>query len=209
MAETVLIGDLELNRVTEIRVDQARNINAHAIPGWDGDLVQDLGENAARITLSGLAIGDDAGTHLEELRTSFASGEPQDFVSSAAVGSEIEQTLLEDLQVVQSGQMPGGYAYSMTLRRYVAPPVPTIGGFTPDFLADLGDLDVGLGLDAVGDLAGALGTAQDALNQLDKVKDFVEEAVEFVEDAAALVEGAMSIQALLDAAGKVISASDE
>ncbi|MDR6264083.1 DNA circularization N-terminal domain-containing protein [Roseobacter sp. N2S] len=201
MAETVLIGDLELNRVTELRVDQTRNLATHSVPGWDSDLVQDLGQTAARITLSGLALGPDAGTRLEELRSSFASGAPQDFVSSAAVGADIEQTLLESLNVVQSGKMPGGYAYSMSLRHYVPPPAPTIGGFSTDFLAELGDLDAALGLDAMAGLADALGQAQGALDAIDTLKDFVE-------DAAAFVEGAMGIQALLDAAGKVISASD-
>ena len=89
----------------------------------------------------------------------------------------------------------------MTLRHYVPPPAPTIGGFSTDFLADLGDLDAALGLEAMGSLADALGQAQGALDAIDKLKDFVE-------DAAAFVEGAMGIQALLDAAGKVISASE-
>ncbi len=202
MAETVLIGDLELTRVTEISIIQARNLSAHPVSGWDGDFVQDHGESAARIALSGLAIGDDAGTDLEQLRARFASGEPQDFVSSAAVATDIEQTLLEDLKVVQSGHMPGGYAYAMTLRRYVAPPPATIGGFSADFLADLGGLDAALGLESMGAFADALGKAKGALNALEKVKDFVEDAAEFI-------DGALDIKALLDAAGKVIDASDQ
>lgn len=202
MPETVLIGDLELTEVTEIRIHQSRKLAAYAVPGWSGDLIQDLGEAAARIDLRGIVLGDDAGTRLEELRGAFASGEPLDFVSSASVATEIEQTLLEKLDVVQSGHMPGGYAFSMALRRYVPPPPPMIGGFDAGFLGDLSALDDALALDAVGGLADALGTAAGAL-------DAINEIAEFIEDAIALVEGAVEVQALIEAAGKVIAAFDD
>ena len=201
MVETVIIGDLELTQVTDIEIAQSRKLAAHPVPGWDGDMIQDMGEAAARIALRGVALGEDAGTRLEELRGAFSAGEPLDFVSSASVATDVEQILPETLDVVQSGKMPQGYVFAMTLRRYVPPPAPSVGGFDADFLADLGDLDAGLGLDAVGGLADALGTAQGALNELEKIKEFVEEA-------AALIEGAADIAKLLEAAGKVISASD-
>ena len=79
-------------------------------------------------------------------------------------------------------------------------PPSTIGGFDAGFLSDLSELDGQLGLNQVGALADALGEAQGALNALEDIK-------EFVEDAAALIEGAADIQKLLDAAGKVFSAS--
>jgi len=200
MPETVLIGDLELTEVRDIRVQQARKLASHAIPGWDGDLVQDLGEASARIDLSGIVTGEDAATRIEALRTAFSNVEPQDFAASAAVATDIEQVLPEQLDVTQSGIAPGAYGFAMSLRRYVPPPPATIGGFDAGFLSDLSDLDAQLGLDQVGALADALGEAQGALNALDDIK-------EFVEDAVALVEGAGNIQKLLDAAGSVFSAS--
>lgn len=200
MPETVLIGDLELTEVRDIRVQQSRKLAAHAIPGWDGDLVQDLGEASARIDLTGIVTGDDAGTRIEALRTAFASAEPQDFAASAAVATDIEQVLPERLDVTQSGTAPGAYGFAMSLRRHVPPPPPSIGGFDAGFLSDLGDLEAQLGLDQVGALADALGEVEGALNALDDIK-------EFVEDAAALIEGAGDIKRLLDAAGNVFSAS--
>jgi hypothetical protein len=201
MPETVLIGDLELTEVRDIRIQQARKLAAHAIPGWDGDLVQDLGEASARIDLNGIVTGEDASARIEALRTAFASAEPQDFAASAAVASDVEQVLPERLDVTQSGAAAGAYGFAMSLRRYVPPPPPTIGGFDAGFLSDLSDLDAQLGLDQVGALADALGEAQGALNAL-------EEIGEFIEDAVALVEGAADIQKLLDAAGQVFSAAD-
>ncbi|MEM0987414.1 MAG: DNA circularization N-terminal domain-containing protein [Pseudomonadota bacterium] len=201
MAETVLIGDLELTEVRDIRVHQTRKLAAHAIPGWNGDLIQDLGEASGRIELAGIVTGEDASGRIEALRGTFASAEPQDFAASAAVASDIDQVLPEQLDVTQSGQAAGAFGFSMSLRRYVPPPPPTIGGFDAGFLSGLSDLEGQLGLDQVGALADALGEAQGALNALGEIKDFIEEA-------AALIEGAGDIQKLLDAAGKVFAASD-
>lgn len=200
MRETVLIGDLELDQVLEIEVRQARKLAGHAVPGWDGDLLQDLGEAAAEIRLRGIAMGESAGERLEQLRAAFSTGEALDFVSSAAVATEIEQTLLERLDVVQSGEVNGAYLYAMTLRRYVPPPAPRIGGFAADFLADLDDLNMAEALGQVGALADALGTAQGALDQVNK-------ALEVLEDAKGLVEGALELEPLLRAMGAVASAA--
>lgn len=201
MAETVLIGDLELTEVREIRVRQARKLAAHAIPGWEGDLVQDMGEAAAEIEMSGLVTGEEAGTRIEALRAAFASAEPQDFTASAAVAADIAHVLPAHLEVTQSAAAVGAYGFALRLRRYVPPPPPATAGFDAGFLSDLADLDAQLGLDQVGALADGLGNVQGALDALDEIKDFVEEA-------AALIEGAAEIQKLLDAAGKVFAASD-
>jgi phage protein U len=200
MQETVLIGDLELDQVLEIDVRQRRKLAGHAVPGWNGDLLQDLGEAAAEIRLRGIAMGESAGSRLEELRAAFSEGTELDFVASAAVATEIEQVLLERLNVVQSGEVQGAYLYSMTLRRYVPPPEPTIGGFSADFLADLGDLNLENALGQVGGFADALGTAQGALDQVNK-------AMQVLEDAKGLVEGALELEPLLSAMGSVASAA--
>lgn len=200
MAETVLIGELELDHVLDIEVTQTRKLAAHAIPGWDGDLVQDLGEAAAQIRIRGIAKGDDAGQRLEDLRGAFREGVPLDFVSSASVATEIEQTLLETLDVVQSGHLNDSYMFAMTLRRYVAPPEPVIGGFSADFLADLDDLNLANAFDAANGFADALGTAQGAF-------DAVNKALDVLEDVAGLVDGALALEPFLSAMGKVASAA--
>lgn len=200
MAETVLIGELELDWVTEIGIHQERNLAAQQVPGWDGDLVQDLGERAARISLRGLATGETAAGRLEELRGLFQSGEPLDFVASAAVASDIDQTLIETLTVNQRGGMQSGYDYALTLRRYVPPPPPTTGGFADAFLEDLGALDAAAALDNVGNLADIAGTAAGALNEVNK-------ALELIDEAVGLVEGALEFKELLEALGGVASAA--
>lgn len=200
MQETVLIGELELDKVLDIEVTQTRKLAAHAIPGWDGDLLQDLGEGAAEIRIRGIAHGETAGQRLEELRSAFGNGTPLDFVSSASVATEVEQTLLERLDVVQSGHLNGGYLYAMTLRRYVPPPEPAIGGFSAEFLQDLDDLNMANALEAAGGFADALGTAQGAL-------DAVNKAMEVIEDAVGLIDGALELEPLLSAMGTVASSA--
>lgn len=200
MQETVLIGDLELDQVLEVEVRQVRKLAGHAVPGWDGDLMQDLGEAAAEIRLRGIAMGDSAGERLEQLRGAFSEGTPLDFVSSASVATEVEQALLERLDVVQSGEVNGAFLYAMTLRRYVPPPEPSIGGFSADFLAGLDDLNLANALDQVGGFADALGTAQGALDQVNK-------ALEVLEDAKGLIEGALELEPLLSAMGAVASSA--
>ncbi len=200
MQETVLIGDLELDQVLEIDVRQSRKLVGHAVPGWDGDLMQDLGEAAAEIRLRGIAMGEDAGTRLEELRAAFSTGAPLDFTASAAVASEVEQTLLERLDVVQSGEVNGAYLYAMTLRRYVPPPEPSIGGFSADFLADLDTVNLANGLLDTSAFADALGTAQGAFDEVNK-------ALEVLEDAKGLIEGALELEPFLSAMGAVASAA--
>ncbi len=200
MAEVILLGDLELDWVTDIEIRQTRHLAAQSVPGWDGDLVQDLGERSARISIRGLAVGEEASGRLEELRTLFKEGAPIDFVSSAAVATDIDQTLLEHLDVVQRGGVQSSYAYALTLRRYVPPPPPSTGGFADSFLEDIGALDVTSALDSVGGLADALGTAEAALNEVNK-------AIELVDEAIGLVEGALEFKELLEALGGVASAA--
>lgn len=200
MQETVLIGDLELDQVLEIDVRQSRKLVGHAVPGWDGDLMQDLGEAAAEIHLRGIAMGEDAGTRLEELRAAFSTGAPLDFTASAAVATEVEQALLERLDVVQSGEVNGAYLYAMTLRRYVPPPEPSIGGFSSDFLADLDAVNLANGLLDTSAFADALGTAQGAFDEVNK-------ALEVLEDAKGLIEGALELEPFLSAMGAVASAA--
>ncbi|MBK5926168.1 hypothetical protein [Rhodobaculum claviforme] len=200
MVETVLIGDLELDGVTDIRVRQRRKLAAQPIPGWDGDLVQDFGEAAAAIELRGIAGGAGAAERLEALRAFFRAGAPADFTASAAVAADIEQALPETLDVTQTGRAPGVYFYGLTLRRHVAPPPAAPGGFDPGFLDDLAAMDAAGAAAAAGALADAMGTAQGAL-------DAVNKAAALLEDAMALVQGLEPLKEVLNSAGKVAAAA--
>jgi hypothetical protein len=213
MAEAVVLGELELDRVTGLVIDESRKLAVHRWPGADGDIVQDMGMAAARIWLTGVAIGDDAGSRLEQLRNAMQAGEPQDFTASAAVASNIEQVVIAALRVTQPPGRVGFYEYQMELVRYVPPPPPPAAGFDLGSLSDIGAGIDASALDAIAGAAGALGTAAGALSSIDDALNAVTDAVamaqavaETVEQVAALAQGLEGIAELLKAAGGVVSA---
>lgn len=204
MTEAVVLGDLELGAITRLVIDEQRKLARHPIPGWDGDLVQDLGSAAVLIRIQGLDHGDDADTPpgqvLEALRSAAAAGEPLDFTASAAAASRVEQVLIRRLQVEQRSGLAAGYLYDLECIQYVEPPPPLVAGFDAGFLDQVGDLaglaalaDAADAIDGLGDLAGeALSAIEDGLEVLDEIQD--------------LVEGAQTVAPLLEAAGALVSA---
>lgn len=190
--EAVVIGDLELDLVTGLVIEENRKLAVHRWPGADGDLVQDMGMAAGRIWLTGVAMGSDAGGRLEQLRTAMQAGKPLDFVASAAVASDIEQVIVAGLRVTQPPGRVNYYEYQLDLIRYVAPPPPLTAGFDPTALAAV-TADIGL----------------DALSAVQEAAGLVGDAVAMVEKALDVVKGLGALEEILSAAGAVITASAE
>jgi hypothetical protein len=204
-AEAVILGDLELDKVTHLYVEESRKLALHRWPGGDGDLVQDLGAAAAVIRLAGVTFGTDSGTLLEKLRQAMQTGEPLDFAASAAVASNIEQVLVSRLVVEQPPGRMEYYEYSLELLRYVPPPPPQNAGFDTGALAGIaGDLSAAAA-ESMGDFAATLGTAAEALGALEQAADLIADAMEVLE----AVEGMAEIAKLMEALGKVASAASE
>ncbi|MDF2629559.1 MAG: hypothetical protein K0R39_3390 [Symbiobacteriaceae bacterium] len=199
MAEAMVLGDLELDRVTALTVQELRHLAVHPWPGGEGDLVQDLGAGPARLWVDGVAVGDSAGDRLEQLRKAMQEGQPLDFSASAAVGSEIEQVLVAALYVQQPPGRANYYEYRMELIRYVPPPPPPAAGFDTGALGEIAGDVQGLAAEAMGTFTEALGTAQEALNAVEEVTSMVEEVLGAVEGAAILTQ-------VMEKAGKAISA---
>lgn len=198
-AEAVVLGDLELDRVTHLYVDEARKLAVHRWPGGDGDLVQDLGASAAVVRLAGVSFGEGAGDLLEQLRKVMHAGEPVDFTASAAVASDIEQVVISRLTVEQPPGRVGYYEYSLELLRYVPPPSPASAGFDPGALGGIASDLSAAAAGAVGGFNASLGTVGEALGALDKARDFINDA----QDALAAVQGLGDITKLLAALGNV------
>lgn len=200
-AEAVVLGDLELDRVTHLYVEEQRKLALHRWPGGDGDLMQDLGAAAAVVRLAGVTFGENAGDLLEKLRQAMQAGEPLDFAASAAVASNIEQVLIARLVVEQPPGRIDYYEYSLELIRYVPPPPPANAGFDAGALAGIADDLAGAAAQTMGDFAATLGTVGEALGQLEKAKDLLEDAAAVLE----AVEGLGEIAELMEALGKVAS----
>lgn len=206
MAEAVILGDLELDRVTGLSIDESRRLAVHPWPGSEGDLVQDLGQAGARVWLTGAALGSDAGSRLEALRQAMQKGEPLDFAASAAVASNIEQVMLARLQVFQPPGKVDYYEYQMELIRYVPPPPPTVAGFDAGSLGDIASSIEDAAGAAVDAAAGALAEAAAAQAALEEALAAAESAVEFVEAIMEAVQGLGVIEEILSKAGRVITA---
>lgn len=202
-AEAVILGDLELDRVTHLFVEESRKLALHRWPGGDGDLVQDLGAAAAVVRLAGVTIGPDAGDLLERLRQAMQAGEPLDFAASAAVASNIEQVLIARMVVEQPPGRVDYYEYSLELIRYVPPPPPTSAGFDLGALSSIGEDLAAAAESSLGSFTAQLGTVGEALGALEKAKDLLD-------DAAAIlgaIEGLGDIAKLMEALGKVASSA--
>lgn len=208
MAEAVVIGDLELDRITGLAIDESRKLVVNRWPGADGDIVQDMGMAAARIALTGIAAGDDAGARIEQLRKAIQSGQPQDFAASAAAASNIEQVMVVSLKVSQPPGRADYYDYAMELIRYVPPPPPPSGGFDLGALGDIASSLDTSALAAIGDAAGALGTLQGTLQAIDDGLAGARSLMEMAENGLELVQGLGDIQKVLKAAANVMSAWD-
>ena len=115
MTDAVVVGPLTLASVDHLAITEERHLAAQAIPGWDGDLVQDLGSRAVQIHVRGVTIGESSSQQLEELRGILNDGEPLDFASSAASASQVEQVLVRQLQVRQHAQYDHILQYDMHL----------------------------------------------------------------------------------------------
>ena len=202
-AEAVVLGDLELVRVTHLYVEESRKLALHRWPGGDGDLVQDLGAAAAVVRLAGVTFGKGAGELLEKLRQAMQSGEPLDFAASAAVASDIEQVMIARMAVEQPPGRADYYEYSLELVRYVPPPPPAMAGFDAGALSSIaGDL-AAAAAENMGAFSEALGTVSEALEHIEKAQELLDE----VKSAIELVEAGMDIAKLLDALAKVASAA--
>lgn len=207
MAEAVVIGNLELDRVTGLVVEEARKLVVHRWPGADGDIVQDMGMAAARVRLTGVASGEAAGATLEQLRGVMQDGKPADFVASAAVAAGIDQVLVEALRVVQPPGRPNTYEYEIQLIRYVPPPSPTRGGFDAAALDSIQTQIDASAQAAIGDAASQLGAVEGKMAAIEDALQAAVEKAELLEGAAALAKGILGLKPLVTAVGNVVSAS--
>lgn len=199
MAEAVVLGSVELDHVTGVRVDESRKLSLHRWPGKDGDLVQDMGMAAASVRLTGVAIGDKAGSRLEQLRRMMHKGDPQDFTASAAVAADIDQVIVTGFRVFQPPGYVGYYEYELELLRYVATSTVAPGGFTASALSAIKSKVDTSALDKIKQTAGDLGKEAGRLQQLNDIMQETKDKLSLVKDGLKVFGG-------LDVLRKVISA---
>ncbi|MBS7634399.1 carboxypeptidase regulatory-like domain-containing protein [Candidatus Bathyarchaeota archaeon] len=110
-----------LRSVYNIAISEKRRIVEHKIPGFEGSILQDLGREPVTISFEGTLFGEGAREDLEIIRSKFKAGSPVPFSSDISGVAEVNQVLIEDFQVEDSGGAVNRYKYRMVLREYFIP----------------------------------------------------------------------------------------
>jgi outer membrane protein OmpA-like peptidoglycan-associated protein len=119
-----VLGELDLQQVQRIVMDDAEVFTAHAPAALDAQFLQRLAHRSASIRLLGVLSGADARTGLADLRQRFRDAEPLSFTADVATAARIDQVLVEELTVREVAGHPDRFEYAITLRHYSPPPTP-------------------------------------------------------------------------------------
>ena len=117
-----LLGDLHLETVRQVKVDQNQALVYHRVPGLAGDVIQHLDRDSTQITLQGVLSGEKARENLQKLRDKFHSAEPMPFIADIMTASEVKEVVIADLQVQELAGQPNKFNYRLKLEEYIAPP---------------------------------------------------------------------------------------
>lgn len=119
-----MLGDIELQHVQKIEVDEDQVLIQHGVPALEGDFLQGLGRRATQISLVGVLTGSEAGDGLNTLRDKFRAAEPVSFVADITTAIRVDQVLIEEMGVRELAGKPERFEYAFTLREYIPAPEP-------------------------------------------------------------------------------------
>lgn len=117
-----MLGDVELQQVQILEVEQEQVLQQHRVPGLEGDFWQRLGRRATTIPLSGVLTGPEAGAGLNRLREKFRVAEPVSFVADITTATQVDQVLISAISVRELAGKPHRFEYELTLREFIPPP---------------------------------------------------------------------------------------
>ncbi len=177
-----MLDDLPLPLVQEIGTHDRRVLAEHKPPGMAGSLLQNLGRRPARLSLWGVAAGDDAQDFIEKLDEKFRQGGPFAFSADISADSEIERMVIDDFQVQEIAGKPQRLAFTLTLREYLEPVEPEDLSVVDSGILDeaaglmddlLGGLDIGAGFASglerfVDSMGGLLSRLQEFKSNIEK-----------------------------------------
>ncbi|MES0488419.1 MAG: DNA circularization N-terminal domain-containing protein [Leptospirales bacterium] len=118
------LAEIELKRVHRIVTQEPTAFVRHAIPGMDGDMVQNLGRGSVRLLIEGIFYGPEAANDLEKLRGLYRKAQPVEFLAEITGQSYFGEVTLEDYRVWQLASEPDQYSYTLTIAEYLKPPEP-------------------------------------------------------------------------------------
>jgi hypothetical protein len=121
---TIRLGDIELISLQAVEVDEGRSLVEHAIPGGTGSLFQDLGRRPMTLSIAGMLLGEPSLRQIERLRAAHADSTPLRFSADIAVGSELTDVIIEDLDIQQVPGHKYRYEFLLRIREWTEPPEP-------------------------------------------------------------------------------------
>lgn len=119
-----MLGDIELQQVQKIEVDEDQVLAQQSVPALEGDFLQRLGRRGTQISLTGVLTGAEAGTGLKTLQEKFRAAAPVSFVADIATATQVEKVLIEEMGIRELAGKPSRFEYSLTLREFTPPPAP-------------------------------------------------------------------------------------
>jgi hypothetical protein len=117
-----MLGDVELQQVQKVEVDENQVLAQQSIPALEGDFLQRLGRGATRFSLTGVLSGLQVADSLKSLREKFRAAEPVAFVADIATATQVTQVLIEEMDVRELAGKPERFEYAFTLCEYISPP---------------------------------------------------------------------------------------
>jgi hypothetical protein len=170
---SIELGDVTLEHLTHVSVDERARIVLHPVPGMSGDLSQTLGRPSVVVRFRGIFYGDSAADDLGSLRSAYLDEKPLDFFTEAVGEGYFAQVLITRMEVQQRAGYLDQFDYLCEVVEYVEPPEPaavSLGG-----LADLAGIDA----DLLGEAASFMDDVQNALQEVSGLVDLVANAPNF------------------------------
>ena len=115
----VELGDLTLERLTQVNVQERTRFVQHEVPGMEGSLTQVIGRSSVNIQLKGIFHGadDEASNGLDGLRQVYLAGEPVDFYTEATGTGYFAQVSITKLDVMQRAGVLDQFDYVFRANR--------------------------------------------------------------------------------------------
>lgn len=108
----------EVRTVVDVHVEGKRSIVELAVPGSDGNVLQDMGREPLTILLKGEVWGPKAKATVQSLKQKSDSGESVPFTSDLLAAASVSEVIVEEFEVEQVAGNPTRYRYLMLLREF-------------------------------------------------------------------------------------------
>lgn len=159
MPTGVMLDDVSLPLVQDVRTFEDQAWVAHRVPGLDGAAIQNLGRRPLTVVVVGATVDEDSLAALTTLRRKFRAHQPVPFTADIATATNVTRVIVDDLRVTEVAGSPQQYRYWLRLIEHVPPPPPAGPPAGPDLSSE--------GSSLLNDITGALGSLPGLPNLLD------------------------------------------